>query len=181
MNRIVVAGCVIALLAGAVRAGEPEMPKPQKEHEWLQQLSGEWDTETEIMVAPGAPPAKSKGTESNRMIGGFWALSEHKGEFMGNAFSGILTLGYDPEKKKYVGTWIDSVTSVLWQYQGTVDATGKILTLEAEGPDPEQAGKRAKFKETIEIKDKDHKVFTSSMEKDGKWLTFMTAQYQRKK
>lgn len=180
MNRVIVATCVIVLFANALRAGEPEMPKPQKEHEWLQQLAGEWDTESEIFSAPGQPPAKAKGSESARMIGGFWSLSETKGDF-GGPFTGILTLGYDPEKKEYIGTWVDSVTSRMWHYQGTLDAAGKILSLDTEGPDMEHPGTMAKFRETIEIKDKDHKVFTSMMEKDGKWITFLTARYERKK
>ena len=155
------------------------MPKPQKEHEWLQQLTGEWETEGEVTTEPGKPPMKTKGSESNRAIGGFWILSEHKGDFFGSPFTGILSLGYSPEKKKYMGTWFDSVTSHLWTYQGSVDATGKILTLETEGPSPD--GKTGKFREAITVKDKDHKEFTSSMEKDGQWVTYLKMQYTRKK
>ena len=47
----------------ALRAADPEMPKPQKEHEWLQQLVGEWDTEAEILEEPGKPPALYTGDE----------------------------------------------------------------------------------------------------------------------
>ena len=71
------------------------------------------------------------------------------------------------------------MNSTLWSYTGSVDDTGKILTLDTEGPGPD--GKPAKFKEVITVKDKDHKEFTSSMEKDGKWLTFVRMQYTRKK
>lgn len=184
MTKIVVTGCIVATLAVvAVRAAqdEPQMPQPQREHQWLEQLVGEWDTEAEMTMGPGQPPQKMKGAESGRMIGGFWAVLENKGEFMGGPFTGILTLGYDPEKKKYIGTWVDSVTSYLWKYEGTVDASGKVLTLETEGPCPEAPGELAKFREVLEIKSKDHKVFTSAMQKDGEWVTIMTIHYHRKK
>jgi len=190
MKRLSVGLAVVLLSSLALSAAEEakpsqpqemKMPQPQKEHEWMKQLNGEWDTESEMIMDPAKPPEKAKGTESNRMLGGFWVISENKGDMMGSPFAGILTLGYDPEKKKYVGTWVDSMTSILWQYTGSVDAAGKALTLETEGPCPQQPGKLIKCRETIEIKDKDTKVFTSTFEQDGKWVTMLTVKYTRKK
>ena len=188
MTRTMWVGCVMAVCvaAGLCAADEVKhpMPQPQKEHQWLQQIVGEWTAEGECAAQPSAdataPPAKFKGTESGRLVGGFWAVLENKGEFMGAPFTGILTLGYDPETKKYVGTWVDSMTPRLWHYEGTVDATGKVLTLQSEGPCPKEPGKILKFRETIELKGKDHKVFTSMIEQDGKWTPLMTIQYRRK-
>src|SRR5688572_9167257 len=152
---------MIVLLGAALTAGTavytqdmPEMPKPRKEHEWLQQLVGEWTSEAEATMDPSKPPMKLKGTESSRMIGGFWAMCELKGEMMGTPYTGILTLGYDEEKKKYVGTWIDSMTGYLWTYTGSLDAGSKMLSLDTEGPGHD--GKLCRFRETIEVKDKDH-------------------------
>ncbi|MEX0713880.1 MAG: DUF1579 family protein [Pirellulales bacterium] len=179
-------GCfVVALLTGAAMLGGkevPQLPVPEKEHEWLGQLAGEWETEGEAFLEPGKPPIKCQGTESARRIGGFWIVAENKGTFMDVPVTGVLTLGYDPQKKKYVGTWIDSVSNYLWSYEGTVDAGGKTLTLETEGPSHDTPGKLAKFKEVIEVKTDDHKVFTSSVQgEDGKWSTIVTIHYRRKK
>jgi len=95
------AGVVAVLLAG-MSLGQ-DAPKPHKEHEFLKQLEGEWTTESEAVMEPGKPASKWKGTDSTRTLGGFWALSEMKGDAMGEAMTGILTVGYDPAKKKYVG------------------------------------------------------------------------------
>ena len=161
--------------------GIPGLPEPTKEHAWLHQAVGEWETDGEANMGPGQPAIKCTGTETVRGLGKFWTVTESKMSIMEMPMAGVMTLGYDPEKKKYVGTWVDSMTSHLWQYQGTVDAAGKVLTLEAEGPNPAAPGTMAKFRETIEFKSKDHKVFTSSMESDGQWVTFVTMNAKRKK
>jgi hypothetical protein len=193
MKKIATAGFVVALLTvAAILPAQDEskkstsesvmkMPEPQKEHEWLQQFVGEWDADIEMYMEPGKPPQKQKGTESTRSIGGFWVLAENKGTFMDKPFTGFMTLGYDPEKKKYVGTWIDSMNSYLWKYEGTVNEGGKVLTLNTEGPCPKAPGKLSKFKEVVEFKSKDHRVFTSSIQDDdGKWSTVMNINYRRK-
>jgi hypothetical protein len=185
MKLITLAGFIGALLGGAAQltAQEmPQMPAPVKEHLWLQQFVGEWETEVEITMAPDQPPMKGKGTESTRALGGFWIIGEGKGEMEGmpGTMTSVLTLGYDPSSQKYTGTWVDSMTSHLWKYEGTVDPTGKILTLNTEGPCPMKPG-IVKFKEVTEIKDRDHRVFTSSMQgDDGKWTKMVTVNYRRK-
>jgi hypothetical protein len=183
MRKMVVLAMVAAVLVGGAvaRAQEaPKLPAPQKEHEWLKQLEGEWETEAEMFVEPGKPPVKSKGTESVRSLGGFWSVAEMKGDCpLGGSFTGVMTVGYDAQKKKYVGTWVCSMCDWLCRYEGTAD--GKVLTLECEGPNPE-TGKLTKMKDVIEVKDKDTKVLTSSLlGEDGKWVTFMTLTAKRKK
>jgi hypothetical protein len=187
------AGWVLAVLAtlpvgaSALRAeqpaGLPELPAPQKEHEWLGRFVGEWESTVEIPALPGQPPAKCQGTETVRAVGGFWIIAEGRSEVAGaGPFSHVMTLGYDAPKGQYVGTWVDSMTGHLWQYEGEVDPTGQILTLYSEGPCPLQGGKQFKFKEVTEFKSDDHRVFSSAMQgEDGKWTTIMTGHARRKK
>jgi hypothetical protein len=157
-----------------------QMPKPTTEHEWLQKFVGDWDAEVEMVMEPGKPPMKTKGTNRDRMLGGFWMISEGGNEEMGYKF--LLTLGYDPKKKKYIGSWTDSMTSYLWRYEGTVNPAGNTLTLETEGPSPMTPDKLTKFREVTEFKGKDLRVFTSSaLGGDGKWNTFLTVTARRKK
>lgn len=159
-----------------------KMPRPVKEHQWLKKLVGAWDADVEMFMQPGCPPEKIRGTERVRAIGDFWISTENIGSFMGKPFTGCLTLGYDPEARKFVGTWIDSMTSRLWLYEGELDASGKTLTLNTEGPSPESPGKLAKFTETITLKSRNHKSFSSSMRaKSGKRVTMMTVDYRRVK
>jgi Protein of unknown function (DUF1579) len=157
----------------------PDMPKPTAEHAWLQQLVGDWDAQTEAYFEPGKAPIKTTGQESVKAIGDFWTATHVKSEMMGKPFIGTMTLGYDPKKGKYVGTWVDSMTSKLWEYEGTVDESGKVLTLTSEGECP-CTGKTTKFQESVELKDANHKVFTSKMLVDGNWVTTMVSTATRK-
>lgn len=181
---LIVLALLMLVSAVAIAADEkpamPPMPTPQKEHELLAQFAGEWDCEATCHM-PGSEPVKNKGTESAKMIGGFWLQGTINGEMMGKPMTGVLTLGFDAQNKQYVGTWIDSMTGKLWTYTGEMDPSGKALTLSCEGPCP-MTGKVTQFKEVLELTDKDHKTFTSTVKgEDGKWATMMTATYARKK
>lgn len=163
---------------------EPTMKtEPQNEHHWLQKFVGEWTYETEVTMEPGTSPEKSTGTESVRSLGGLWILAQGQGEMPGcGAATTMMTIGYDPQKKRYVGTWIGSMMTHLWVYDGQLDASQKLLTLNSEGPAMSAEGKMAKYKDEIEFKNDDHRVLTSHvLGDDGKWYGFMTAHYRRQK
>jgi polyisoprenoid-binding protein YceI len=157
--------------------------EPQKEHQWLQRLVGDWTFEGEASMGPEQPSTNSTGTESVRSLGNLWFLAEGQGEMPGGGPATMLmTLGYDPQKKRFVGTWIGSMMTHLWVYDGELDAAGRVLTLHAEGPSMAGGGKLAKYKDVIEFKSDDHRVLTSHvLGDDGKWQQFMTANYRRKK
>ncbi len=163
---------------------EPGMiPEPQAEHQWLQQLVGEWTFDGEATMEPGKPPEKFKGTESVRSLGGLWILAEGQGEMPGGGpATTLMTLGYDPQKKRYVGSFVGSMATNLWVYNGALDAAERVLTLDTEGPSPAAEGKIAKFQDVIELKSDDHRVLTSRMLGDGgQWRQFMTIDFRRKK
>ncbi|MBI1827642.1 MAG: DUF1579 domain-containing protein [Planctomycetes bacterium] len=163
--------------------------EPQDEHKWLQKFVGQWSYESEAVMGPGKPPEKFKGNETVRSLGGHWVIFEGVGDMPGSGTATcIMTLGYDPTKKAFVGTFIASVTNLLWVYEGSLDPAGKVLTLNAEGPNfcPDGSmksdGKLTKYKDVLEFRSDDHRVMTSqALGDDGKWVQFMTANYRKKK
>ncbi|TVQ61823.1 MAG: DUF1579 domain-containing protein [Phycisphaerales bacterium] len=158
--------------------------KPQKEHEWLQKLIGEWTFEAECDMGPDQPKTKHGGTEHVRSLGGLWIVADGKGPMPDGEGEAnmMLTLGYDPEKKCYVGSWVGSMMTNMWTYKGHINDAGTTLTLETEGPNMMEPGKTARYREAIEFNNNDHRVFTSSAQgPDGKWVTFMTCHYRRTK
>jgi hypothetical protein len=160
-----------------------QMPEPQTEHQWLQKLVGDWTFESECVMGPDQPPMKSSGSESVRSLGGLWTLGEGRGEMPGGGIgTTLMTLGYDPARKRFVGTFVGSMMTHLWVYDGALDPDGKVLTLDAEGPSFVGDGKLVKYQDIIEFKSDDHRVLSSqALGDDGKWHRFMTANYRRSK
>ncbi len=159
------------------------MPAEQQtEHRWLQKFVGEWTYETEAQMEPGKPREKFTGSELVRSLGELWILAEGKGEMPGGGTAAMmLTLGYDPQKKRYVGTWVGSMMTHLWIYDGVLDAGGKTLILSTEGPDMSVEGKLAKYRDVYEFRSDDHRTLTSHyLGDDGTWQVMMTSSYRRK-
>ncbi len=73
-----------------------------------------------------------------------------------------------------------TMMTYLWVYDGALDPTGRVLTLEAAGPrDP--TGKTARYRDVITLMGDDCRELTSYQLRDGgTWHAFMTATYWRK-
>jgi hypothetical protein len=154
----------------------------QKEHQWLDKFIGEWSYESECSMGPDQPLSKFKGTEVVRSLGGLWIVAEGEGEMPdGSLGQTIMTLGFDPQEDRFVGTFVGSMMTHLWPYNGSLDADEKILTLDSEGPNFSESA-IAPYKDIIEFVDNDHKILTSKiLMDDGTWNHFMTAHYHRRK
>ena len=154
---------------------------PVKEHEWLQNLVGEWRIESEMMMEPGAPKIKSQGTASVKSLGGLWAFSENKDTMPGGTeMTSYFALGYDISFKEYRGCWIMSASSHLWKYAGELSADKKTMTLNCEGPSMIKDGETALYRDVIELIDENHRTLTSyAQDEKGEWQEFMKADYFR--
>lgn len=155
------------------------MPDPQAEHRWLQRMLGTWTMEGSCEMGPGTPSEKTTGTETVRALGGLWVLGESRGEMPGGGEAqNIITLGYDPAKARFVGSFISSVMGNLWIYEGSL--AGDVLTLDCEGPDFANPGQTRAYKDILELVSDDHRTLTSRMKgPDGQWHQIMQAHYRR--
>ena len=151
-----------------------------EEHEWLQQLVGEWTWESDS-TEPGKENRKQRGTETVRSLGGIWIVAAGRGDASdGSDSESIMTLGYSPQRSKYIGTFVASMMNDLWLYEGFIDQGSNALVLDTEGPSVADALRRGKYKDTIRIIDRDNRVMSSSYQgESGDWLEFMTLRYRR--
>lgn len=154
--------------------------KPTKEHEFFNDMIGRWTFEHACTAAEDQPTASNIGKAIAKSYGGLWLIIECEGiaEPMGRWFS-QFTLGYDPHKKKYHGTFVGSMMSHLWLYQGQVDDSGKRLVLDVQGPKMEGEG-LANYQDIFEIVDRDHWILRSQIQgDDGTWTQFMEGHHRR--
>ncbi|MBX3363323.1 MAG: DUF1579 domain-containing protein [Phycisphaeraceae bacterium] len=178
MRKLVLCGITLALFACGAFARSPRLPHDQ---EWLRQLVGEWDAKFNVYMQPGQPPTEAPGTDTVRTLGEYWVISESTTSMMGVSFSGILSLGYDPQKKHFAGTWVDSMGGYLWVYTGTLNDAGDTLTLNTQGPSMQDPDMTAHYQEVIRITGDDTRTFTSSVRmEDGSWTKILTIEYRRK-
>ncbi len=151
------------------------------EHRWLQRLVGEWTSEAACVMAPDQDPVTMPGREAVSALGDVWIIGRGEGEMPGGGTGHtILTLGYDPAKGRFVGSFIGSMMTTLWLYDGTLDAAGRVLTLDSSGPDFSTPGRVAPYQDIITLETPDARTMTSRMQAaDGAWHTVMTARYRR--
>ena len=174
----------VAAAAPAIAASgapqEPTPPKPGPEHEVLKMEEGTWDAVIEFMPGSGAPP--SKGVEVATIgCGGLCLITDFKGEAMpGMAFHGHGVTTWDVAKKKYVGSWTDSMSQGLAISEGTWDAATKRTTGWTEGPD--MTGKVMKTRFVSEHRPDGTRVLTAHAPgPDGKEAMMMRITYTRRK
>ena len=170
-------------LVTPVAAGAQDMPlpKPGPEHQIFKDDEGTWDAVVEVFAMPGQPPMTSKGVETNTIgCGGLCLITDFKGEMMpGQTFHGHGTTAYDPAKKKYIGSWTDSMSKGLSIAESTHDAASKTMTGWMEGPD--MTGTVRKMKSVVQYKDTSTRVFSMyGPGPDGKDAMGMRITYKRR-
>jgi len=165
MSVVLVAISASFCVAEEAKQAEATNETPLVGIEWLKQFEGTWATDHD-------------GTMRARVIGQKWIVSEYS--FPGG-FSAVQTLGYDTKTEKFVGTWVDGSSSHIWRYVGSLDETGKVLVLETEGPDLNNANKMAQYRDIYEFKSENEISAISKMLDDKKqWSTFSDGVMTRK-
>ena len=175
---------VLALSVSAAAYGQepPPMPKPGPEHAIFKMDVGTWDAVVEVSPTPGAPPMTSKGVEVSTVgCGGLCLITDFKGDLMpGVPFHGHGVMTWDAQKKKYVGTWTDSMSQGLAQTEGTYDPNTKKSEGLMEGPDA--TGKVVKSRSVVDYRGDGSRVMTAfSPGPDGKEFQMMKITYTKRK
>jgi len=157
-----------------------KLATPGAPHKLLASMAGSWITKTKSWMEPNKPPMETTGAcEQKMLLDGRYLQQEFTGEMMGSPFTGIGVIAYDKHTKKYVSTWIDSMSTGIYYFEGTASADGKTITQESRYDDPVQGP--MKYRAVTRIADDKTFVFemygTGKKGKEGK---MMEMTYNRK-
>ena len=186
MKRLIFVSVVASFgcLALSLKAQESKSDD-QAAYKVLAMEEGVWDAEITMTIANAdgkVETSTSKGVETNRMLGGKWLISDFKGEFFGMSFEGHGQNGYDPKKGKYVGTWVDTMSTHIDTLEGTYDEKTKTLTLNANSENPAD-GKPMKMRLETQMNDDGTRVFKEFVQMDGQkeFAKLMEVKYTKRK
>ncbi len=130
-------------------------PKPGPEHAKLRRLTGAWTARIKLFDTPGGKPQESNGEFLARMdIGGYFLCRDVNYGLQG--FQGRALTGYDMFRKTYVGTWVDSMSPIIYPTEGRFDERGAFCEI-SEGPD--EQGKNVRVRMTTELVDATQMLF----------------------
>ncbi len=200
-GRLVLAAAVALLLtavpfAGAQQQGEAPKVTPEQQaametymklatpgaaHKALEPMIGTWNVTTTMWQKPGAAPQTGGGTAENSwVLGGRFIRQDFDGEFGGMKYQGLGFTGYDNYKKKYVGTWMDTMGTMMMHMLGTADPSGKVFTL-GSTVDDAMTGKSIRVKTVTRIVGANkHVMEMYGPDPTGKEFKMMEIVYTRK-
>ena len=162
----------------------PDPSAPGPEHKILESLAGTYGAKVKAYFEPGKPPEESTGLMKRKMLmGGRYLQEEYEGKIGPESFSGMGLVGFDKIKKKYVVTWIDSMSTGFMSSEGTYDAAKKTLTYISEDIDP-NTGKKTKGRDVLRMDSDDQQTFEmyrQTMDEGGKEVKVLEIVYSRKK
>lgn len=154
---------------------------PGAPHKMLASMAGSWTTKIKSWCEPNKPPVESTGTcEQKMVLGGRFLQQEFSGEMMGSPFTGIGVIGYDNHTKKYVSTWMDSMGTAIFFFEGTASADGKTITQETRYDDPIRGPMKCRSVTKI-VDDNTHVFEMYGTDKSGKEEKMMEITYTRKR
>lgn len=153
-------------------------PNILSEHKWLHRFVGKWRTCND----PEAPAEQDfEGAEVYKAIGENWIQGESivKGKKGEPDQISLTTIGFDPEKGKFVGSWVGTMMNMQWIYEG--DKVGENrLVLDSVGPSFDGTPGEQVYRDIYEFTDDNHRIMKSYVQKsDMKWELFMTIHADR--
>ena len=168
-----------------------ELSKLNENHKLLSSLDGTWNCNVKMWMdgdtSKNPDVSKSTAVRKSIMDGryvvmdvtGKMEMPGPDGKKKEMTFKGQGTEGYDNVKKKFVGTWIDSMGTGVMMSEGDYDPATKTFTYT--GEIEVMPGMKQKIREVVKLTDKNHMDFEWYEDRGGQEMKTMEINYTKKK
>jgi hypothetical protein len=160
-------GIWLVLMGSGAVAQEPPTPEVTEHHKELAKEVGTWEGSMKMWMAPGPDPMESPVLETNTLMdGGLWIVTN----FEAGPFKGMGITGYDTAKEKYIGNWVDNMSTYMSVMRGKKNKDGD-LQMHMIGRNP-MTGEDEKMKSVSKRVSDDEKVMTmfKAGDGEGEWI-----------
>jgi uncharacterized protein DUF1579 len=155
-----------------------KMGAPGPEHAQLMKLAGNWKATTKSWMGPGDPIINEGISVRKAVLGGRFLMEQVKSTFNNKPFEGMGLTGYDNQQKKYISFWVDSMGTMMMTSEGTMDASGKVLTMTSDMLDP-ASGQKSPVKMVSTFVDSNNEKFEMFASQGGQEMKMMEITYTR--
>ena len=144
-------------------------------------MVGEFDVKIRTWLDPAQPPIESKAVAiTTWVLGHRYVQTMLSGHVMGEPFDGIGYAGYDNVSKQYQATYMDSGSTGMEWFTGSMDPTGESAKLSATVADA-ITGKPTTVEMRLKIAaNGDHITELWEENPTGKLVRIMELQYTRR-
>jgi hypothetical protein len=155
---------------------------PGERQQKLDFMIGEYDVKIRTWLDPTLPPIESKAIAINTwVLGHRFVQTMLFGHVVDEPFQGIGYAGYDNVLKQYQATFMDSGSTGMEWFSGSMDPTGWSAKLSATVPDP-ITGEPTTVEMRLKIAASgDHVTELWQEDPTGELVRIMDLQYTRKK
>lgn len=121
----------------AMMAAYKMQATPGDPHRLLARMAGSWTIKSMFWMDPQSPLLEANNScEQEMILGGRYLQQKYTGQMEGEAFTGIGLIGYDNHAKRYVSTWIDTMSTGIYFFEGASSKDGNTLTMKSSSNDP---------------------------------------------
>ena len=141
-----------------MQAAWMESMNPGEEHQRLAAMIGRWNATTRFWMGEADPVEGEGKAVMEWVLGERFVRQNFTGNFMGMDFEGLGYTGFDRNKKKYVGSWMDNFSTSMLYDEGQWDQASETIVFRGTFVDP--LGREIKGRSVVKVHGPDRMTYT---------------------
>jgi hypothetical protein len=112
----------------ALEQAMAEYARVTEKHEGFKHVVGRWKIEMKDFTQGDSPEVSQGQATFQLLLGGRYLQQNFRGEHRGKRFQGMGLTGFDNAQQKFVGVWIDNMSTGIMHTTGTYDEKTHVMT-----------------------------------------------------